>query len=146
MPVAAVPRVGRSSGKLDERGVSLNHDQRCNFSGGDESQSWSKMSEFGVSHHPNQSELHLIVEATSFCNGGKSEGVSLGNLESLLITSSQMHTLDQLNWSMVSLVSDGFFFIPGRFMHCAQFGKEYFLLSVLKHCHRSTPISVSSHR
>ena len=25
MPVAAVPRVGRSSGKLDERGVSLNH-------------------------------------------------------------------------------------------------------------------------
>ena len=118
--------------QLAERGMSLNP--------------VPNMSEFGVSHHPNQSELHLIVEATSFCNGGKSEGVSLGNLESLLITSSQMHTLDQLNWSMVSLVSDGFFFIPGRFMHCAQFGKEYFLLSVLKHCHRSTPISVSSHR
>ena len=78
MPVAAVPRVGRSSGKLDERGVSLNLGQRCIFleflfssfflhifsTGGEGgvSQSWSKMSEFGVNHHQNQSEFHLAVE------------------------------------------------------------------------------------
>ena len=103
MPVAAVPRVGRSSGKLDERGVSLNHDQRCNFSGGDESQSWSKMSELEVSHHPNQSDLHLIVEATLFCNSRGNQRGSVWEILAPSQCSPQMHTwysIIQLNWSV----------------------------------------------
>ena len=50
-----MPRVGRSSGKLDERGVSLKVGQ---------------MSKFEVIYRQNQSKLHLTVQSSLVCNGG----------------------------------------------------------------------------
>ena len=80
------------------------------FQGADESQSWSKMSELEVSHHPNQSDLHLIVEATLFCNG---RGNQRGSVWEILAPSQcfppNTHLVLNYTVELTGLTSDGFF-------------------------------------
>ena len=97
MPVAAVPRVGRSSGKLDERGVSLKVGQ---------------MSKFEAIYRQNQSKLHLTVQSSLVCNGGDETRIvwgiaNLSPLKHLGLRFKDIKTQDSLRSREVKQNSSG---------------------------------------